>query len=116
MREFRASDARFTQLRTILFDNFCILTWGHVEYEWDSAAECDHDDAEGDEEEEDVLQHAADRQDDGAKVLRRDANLQQDIQGDYGGQWLYFVEFDFVSAQIALLAGAQLGRNGIPDG
>ena len=55
-----------------------LRTWGHVEDEWDSAAEGDHDDAEGDEEEEDVLQHAAYRQDDGAEVLCRDANLEME--------------------------------------
>ena len=57
-----------------------IQTWSHVEDVGDAACESDHDDGEGDEEEEDVLHHVVHAQDDGAKVLARDANLKAEFK------------------------------------
>ena len=47
-----------------------------VEHVGHAAAEGHHDDKEGDEEHAHVLHHHVDAQDDRAKVLRRNANLE----------------------------------------
>ena len=46
-----------------------------VEHIGDPAGECGHDDEEGDQEHQHVLQHDADAEDDGAEVLGHDARL-----------------------------------------
>ena len=58
------------------YRHYCYaLTHGHVEDVGDSAGKGEHDDGECDEEEEDVLHHVVDAQDDGAEVLGRNSDL-----------------------------------------